>query len=268
MKHRCSPQKRNPQKNERRQKAGMKQLILNMLWPAEPSFSNFVPTHNDEAVCALEALACDQQTRWPWPGIYLWGPGGSGRTHLLKACVAAAQEAGRLAVYWPAAKICGPLTEESGSFLAIDDVHALNEEGQIAVFSAYNHAPALGLSLVFSGPCPPLGLHLREDVRTRIGQCLVYELHPPDDAVRAHAIEQEAFRRGLSMGPELIAYILSHAPRDLSCLLALVASLDHASLESQKPVSLPLIRQVMAKDGVFLPPQGNHFMFQSTPLTP
>jgi DnaA-homolog protein len=233
----------------------MTQLILDMLSHPPPSFSSFVPTHNDEAVCALEALSSDGHQGWPWPGIYLWGLSGSGRTHLLNACVSAAQEAGRPARYWRAEEVSETLMEEERGLLAIDDIDRLSDEAQIAVFSAYNHAPALGLSLVFSGPCPPLRLSLREDVRTRIGQCLIYELHPPDDAVRAHILDYAAFQRGMVMGPELIGYILSHAPRDITDLLALVSALDQTSLQYQKPLSLPLVRHVLAMQGWLLPPK-------------
>ena len=55
------------------------------------------------------------------------------------------------------------MTAASGSLLVIDDIHALDEAGQRALFQLYNAARYLGLALLLSGTAPPLQLHLRED---------------------------------------------------------------------------------------------------------
>ena len=74
---------------------------------------------------------------------------------------------------------------------------ALAPSAQIALFNAFNRARASGQTLLLAGSQPPLGLALREDLRTRIGQCLIYEVRPLDDAARAAILSALAERRGL-----------------------------------------------------------------------
>ena len=61
----------------------MKQLLLDIQPPARPSLENFVVGRNAEALHhLLLAAAGSSEARF----IYLWGPAGSGKSHLLQAC--------------------------------------------------------------------------------------------------------------------------------------------------------------------------------------
>jgi DnaA family protein len=177
--------------------------------------------------------------------VFLWGAPGCGRTHLLKASVAAALEAARPALYLPAEEVTVALPETSGLLLAIDDVEHLSPTAQIALFNAYNRAPALGQTLLLAGHCAPLKLHLREDLRTRIGQCLIFETRPLDDATRSEILCSIARRRGLHLNDEVVAFLLRHGSRELPRLLAVLDALDRASLERKRPATLPLLRELM-----------------------
>ncbi|HZF79788.1 MAG TPA: DnaA/Hda family protein, partial [Rubrivivax sp.] len=67
----------------------MKQIPLPIGLQPQPAFDNFMPGANAGAlqhVLALDAVAAP---------VYLWGPGGSGKTHLLRAWAAARQAAGQ-----------------------------------------------------------------------------------------------------------------------------------------------------------------------------
>ena len=96
-----------------------------------------------------------------------------------------------------------------------------------------------------SGAAPPRGLALRDDLRTRIGQCLVFEVQPLDDAARAAILVSLAERRGLRLADEVVDFLLRHGRRELSSLLAVLDALDAASLERKRPVTLPLLREMM-----------------------
>jgi DnaA family protein len=79
------------------------------------------------------------------------------------------------------------LTLAPGTLLVIDDVQALSEEAQVALFRAFNAARFLGLAVLLAGGEPPLRLELREDLRTRIGQTLIYEIQSLSDDEKAAA---------------------------------------------------------------------------------
>lgn len=224
----------------------MKQLVLDIRPDAPPTLDNFVSGANAELVAML-ALLADRATaaQLPTRHLYLWGAPGSGRSHLLRATIAMARETGRPTHVLAADDIDDALPETPDALVALDDVDRLGAGAQIALFNAFNRARGNGQSLLLSGPCAPLGLSVREDLRTRIGQSLIYEVQPLDDDSRAAILATLAERRGLRLADEVVDFLLRHGRRELSSLLAVLDALDAASLERKRPVTLPLLREMM-----------------------
>ena len=102
-----------------------------------------------------------------------------------------------------------------------------------------------GLALLLAGQEPPLRLGLREDLRTRVGQTLIYEIQALSDEEKAAALRRHAIERGMLMDPAVVHYLLRHGRRDLPSLMAVLNSLDRASLEQKRPPTLPLLRELM-----------------------
>ena len=138
----------------------MRQLALGISPPPDPSFANFVSGANAELLARLRELA---DGRLAESIFYLWGVPGSGRSHLL---VAAAHAATR------------PL-------VVADDVEALDEAQQQALFNRINEARESGGAVLAAGAAPPAQLPLREDLRSRLAWGLVYQVKPLTDAERA-----------------------------------------------------------------------------------
>ncbi|MDR3212929.1 MAG: DnaA regulatory inactivator Hda [Azoarcus sp.] len=220
----------------------MKQLVLDLHPDRPPTLDNFVPGGNAELLASL-ALLADAPAQLPCAHLYLWGAHGSGRSHLLQAVVARARALGRPAFYFAAA--IERLPEDGHALLAVDDVEALAPAAQIALFNAFNRARGNGQSLLLAGGTAPQELALREDLRTRIGQSLIFEARPLDDVSRAAILYTFAARRGLRLGDEVVGFLLAHGRRDLPGLLASFEALDAASLEHKRPITLPLLRQLV-----------------------
>lgn len=220
----------------------MKQLTLDLRGDAPPVLENFVAASNADLLASLyEAVPVAEVPQH----IFLWGDAGSGRSHLLRATVAMAREAGRPAHLLAAADVDDSLPETADALLAIDDVDQLAPDAQIALFNAFNRARSNSQSLLLSGPAAPLALRLREDLRTRIGQSLIYEVQPLDDASRAAILATLAERRGLRLADEVVDFLLRHGRRELSSLRNVLDALDAASLERKRPITLPLLREMM-----------------------
>lgn len=218
----------------------MKQLVLDIRPDAPPTLDNFVVGGNEELVAALHAIA----TPSPQPGhLYLWGPAGSGRSHLLRGALAAAT--GRPTACIAATEAGRELPQTPGLLLAVDEVDRLGDDAQIALFNTFNRSRSLGQTLLLAGREAPRQLALREDLRTRIGQCLIYEVRPLDDESRTAILATLAARRGLRLADEVIDFLMRHGRRDLPSLLAVLDALDNASLERKRAVTLPLLREMM-----------------------
>lgn len=198
----------------------MKQLALGISPPPEPSFENFVPGANAELLARLRELA---EGRLAESIVYLWGESGSGRSHLLRAAARASAR---------------PL-------VLADDVEALDETRQGTLFTQINEARESGGSVLAAGSSPPSRLPLREDLRSRLGWGLVYQVKPLTDGERAVYLRAEAGRRGMHLADEVVSYLLTHVRRDLPSLGAILDELDRVSLEQQRAVTLPLVRETL-----------------------
>ncbi len=219
------------------------QLTLDIRPEQNPTLDNFFAGANAELVARLRALAQPKA----YEAVYLWGPPGSGRTHLLRGALAAAEAAGRRVVLAVGAEAGAELPCPPGGLLIVDDVDRLDNTAQVALFRAFNSARLAGLALLLAGPAPPLELRLREDLRTRIGQALVYHVQPLSDGEKAATLRGQASQRGLRLEGEVIGYMLRHAARDLPSLMAVLDELDRTSLERKRPVTVPLLKEMLNK---------------------
>jgi DnaA family protein len=198
----------------------MTQLALDLLGTIAPTLDNFVAGGNRECLQALRALAAgDRRHRF----IHLWGLPGSGRTHLARALA------------------------DVPDLSAVDDVQRLDAAGQQALFARFIAAAAdPRQAILTTGDRPPLALALREDLRTRLGAGLVFELRAPDDEARAQALALAARERGLAPAPEVIAWLLTHHDRDLRVLMSTLEAVDRHALARKRPLTLPLLREWLA----------------------
>jgi DnaA family protein len=204
----------------------MQQLPLAISPAPAPTFDNFIEGANSEALLRVRELAEGKLREMI---VYLWGEPGSGRSHLLRAAAATAAPERQLVV--------------------ADDVDALDEPAQISLFNAVNLAREGRGAVLAAGSAPPGQLTLRDDLRSRLGWGLVYQLKALTDEDKARHLRAEAEHRGLRLSDEVIRYLLSHLPRDLPSLNAAIELLDRYSLSRQRAVTLPLVREALKAGG-------------------
>jgi DnaA family protein len=221
----------------------MKQLALDFASPPRPTLDNFIAGGNGELLQNVRRLASrDAHEHY----LYLWGRPGSGRSHLLRGTVAELQREGASAIYVACTagiRLADGL--ERMDCVALDDVDRLDEEGQVAVFDLYNALRESGGALVASAAAPPVQLKLREDLVTRLAWGLVYQVHALTDENKAQALADRASSRGFRLAPEVCDFLLTRAQRDLPTLLATLDALDRYSLETKRPVTVPLARELL-----------------------
>ncbi len=213
----------------------MKQLALDIAPPAPPGFDNFIPGRNGEPLQALRDLVAGKSSERL---VYLWGKPGSGRTHLLRATVAASRGA-----HYSHCADESDLFAKGASLLALDDVERLADLRQIELFNLYNTEPHT--LLVVAGDSPPVRLALREDLKTRLCAGLIYQVHALSDAEKLAALARCADERGLKLSRDVGDYLLRHTRRDMRSLLALFHAADAMALAERRDITVPLIKAVM-----------------------
>jgi DnaA family protein len=219
----------------------MKQLVLDL--GAEPAHSleTFQVGENAE-LAHLMHLFAERTSREHF--AYLWGDTGAGKTHLLQALAAT-----------PASRYIGfdaPDTDfvyaPEVSLYLLDDCDRLSCERQIDAFALFNQIREHGAYMVSTGPVPPAVLPVREDLRTRMGWGLIYQIHGLSDDEKIAALTQAAEARGLTLSASVLPYLLSHFKRDMRSLSTMLDALDQYSLETQRPVTLPLLRDLLLQE--------------------
>lgn len=222
----------------------MEQLFLDLkqIRPLVPSFDNFSVGENHQILAAVRACALGQPLQ---PVLFIFGPEGSGCTHLLKAAASYPNNA-----YVDAAKdptlASIPIEQESQfTMIAVDNVDRLAEDGQQRVFHLCNQA-RIGKSCVLAGAnIPPRALQLRDDLRLRLMQGLAYAITPLTDEQKLSALKSHVAARQMAMDEDTIQYLLTHAGRDLGTLIRLLDLIDHISLKKKQRPSIALVREII-----------------------
>ncbi|HKK13997.1 MAG TPA: DnaA regulatory inactivator Hda [Gammaproteobacteria bacterium] len=232
--------------------AASPQLPLGLTLNDSARFDNFHAGPNAELVEALRQCAggdCGAV-------LYLWGRRGSGKTHLLQAVCREADRRGRRAAYlplgeagnWPVGMLEGL---DALDLVCLDDAGSVAglPDWQEGLFHLFNRLQARGGTLVAAGDKRPAELGLLADLASRLGWGPVYPLKALDDAQRLQALQLRARGRGLELPAETGRYLLRRHPRDLPALCALLDRLDAASLAAQRRLTIPFVREVLARRG-------------------
>ena len=210
----------------------MRQLLLDFTQAPAPTFANFVAGRNAEPLAAVRAAAAGMRERV----LYLWGETGAGKTHLLRAFAASREGA----FFVRGEDYAGT---ESGGVLVLDDAERLGEERQVALFNAFNER-AFEL-IVVSAHAAPKDVALRRDLATRLATGLTYRLLPLTDDEKREALAAHAKARGFALSEEVAAYLLTHARRDMPSLIQALDALDRHSLETGRPITVPLLKAAL-----------------------
>jgi DnaA family protein len=218
----------------------MRQIPLPLAGSTPPSFDAFLPGANAAAVAQLRTLVM------PGAPVYLWGPPGSGKTHLLGALLHEVQQRGQRAVRFEPRG--DNVLQPDWTLAVIDDCETLDDAAQADAFRLFVDAATAGTQIVAAGGVPPVDLPLREDLRTRLGWGPVYALQPLGEQQTRAVLRREADRRGIFLSDEVMDYLLSRFARDLKHLMLRLDRLDQFALARSRHVTVPLIRQMLDEE--------------------
>lgn len=224
----------------------MKQLPLPIGLARAPTLAAFFAGPNEPALAHLK-LWVGSPTRSPVP-TYLWGPAASGKTHLLKAVREALREQGATAGWLDATMLEPPPYDERWAVVLLDDVHLYTAVQQHAAFSWFVSAQSLQRGVLSAGLLPPVHLQLREDLRTRLGWGHVYQLQQLSEPERRSVLRQAADERGVFLGDEVMDFMLTRFSRDLGSLMQLLEQLDAYALQTQRAITIPLIKSMLENE--------------------
>ncbi len=223
-----------------------RQLPLALRLQHAPGLDDFIVGENRGVIAALEAALAGGGE----PLIFLSGPRGCGRSHLLLGQCAAAERRGLPAVYLPLgqrARLAPAMLEglEQLDLVAIDDVDAIagDRDWEEAVFALFNRCRDCNTRMLFSAACGPAALPLAlPDLKSRLAWGLSLSIRPLSDRGRLALLKSLAQRRALSLPDEVARYLLERTARHPSELVDTIDRLDRASLAEQRRLTIPFVR--------------------------
>ena len=235
------------------------QLTLSLLPPVRAELADGLVGRNQEALESMAALLEGRETEFsanrpPWR--LLWGEPGCGKSFWLEAWSHARSD---ILLVGPRHQP-GDLQAANGSpgktALLADDVDRWPMDLQQALFAHMTIQASLPgdqmQPLVMTSQAPAARLQgLREDLRTRLGLALSFELHRLSEPDMMAAMRQQAHSLGWVASADqtdfdrLFEYLLTRLPRHLGSLKALMKKADEKALAEKRSLTLPLVRSLI-----------------------
>ncbi len=229
------------------------QLPLPLIEPPDPNLRDGAIGQNSAALAALRAMA-EGQPQAP-DRLFLWGAPGCGKSFWLRAWASHLGTRGRLVqcgqpngpsiageILAGIAAMGGP---QAPQLWLIDDVDQIDQDTASALFQLYNAALEFNHRLVATAGQSPLRLSLREDLRTRLGQGLIFELQDLSDDEKQHALRERAQRLGMPLSEDVLTYLMTRQSRDLGHLTGILDALNQFALSHQRPATIPLLKSLL-----------------------
>src|SRR5210317_509487 len=185
--------------------------------------------------------------------LFLSGPQGSGKSHLLNALCHRARSNG-LGVFYVALK---RLPEEAAAGLeglqmqdlvCVDDLDCVvgNAVWEQALFRCFNEIRDAGGRLLVSSCMPlsslPIGL---PDLASRLAWGVRQNLQPPDDAGKLAVLQQRARTLRIEVPLDVQKYLLRYGRRDMASLLTALERLKDAAFADKRKITVPLAREIL-----------------------
>jgi DnaA family protein len=220
------------------------------LEPRRPDrFEDFVAGPNQNIFLAVRQLLEE-----PGSSLFLSGPQGSGKSHLLNALCHAAREKG-LGAFYIALK---QLPEEAAAGLAglqgldlvcVDDLDGVagNSTWENALFTCFNEVRSANGRLVVSSRSPLSSLQFGlSDLESRLAWGLRLNLQSLDDDGKLQVLRRRAQALGIELPQDVQHYLIKHSRRDMGSLLSMLERLKQAAFVAKRRITVPLAREIIS----------------------
>lgn len=229
------------------------QLIFD--FPVTPrfSFDNFVVCGgNKTAYQFARKLASEDGTE---NLLYIYGPQGSGKTHLLTAIASAAggkylsfRDAGALYRGDYSTEGLSRLSDffAGAAALILDDLHLLPDiqEARVELWELFNAFYTSGRKIAIAGLMPPKELpHLDGHLTSRLLWGLVARMDVSDDDSRRMILKKLAEDRQMALPDEVIDQMLLRVRRDIPSLVYALETINRNAISTKRKVGLKLAKE-------------------------
>jgi DnaA regulatory inactivator Hda len=203
----------------------------------------------DFLVSDCNVQAVEWVDRWPdWPAraLVIWGPPASGKTHLGHVWCAKSNADYITAKDLRAEDAAGLRDRNAFLFLDAADQLAGDSYDEEALLHLYNYMLETdGALLLAAEKAPAFWPVALADLSSRMKALQGVGIAPPDDRLLAALLEKQFLDRQLRVGEEVVNYLVPRMERSFVAVSKIVAAIDTVALERLRPVTVPLVREVL-----------------------
>ena len=212
-------------------------------------FEDFVPGPNQNVLLSIRQLLEE-----PGGSLFLSGPEGSGKSHLLNALCHAARERGLGAFYialqhLPDEAAAGLDGLRGLDLVCVDDLDSVAGKPmwEQALFRCFNEVRAANGRLVVSSRMSLSSLQFDlPDLQSRLAWGLTMNLRLPDDEGKLQVLQQRARALGIELPRDVQRYLIKHSKRDMGSLLTMLEQLKDAAFVAKRRITVPLAREILS----------------------
>lgn len=238
----------------------MDQLLLALTTQPLFTFDNIV-MHAGISTAVSTAQSVYRSADRPLPYLFVHGPHGTGKTHILNAVASLLRQ--RSDQPSNAVKVLSPLGDPprfddleqmsradeddtcTNCGLVIDDLHFLDEGNTLHLWNLANRLTRWGAPLVMSSLYPPEEVFSNDPhLRSRVASGLVFPLEAPDDSARAMILDKMAKDRNIRLPQDVANYLVTRKARNVKELGQILAILDTESLRFKRRITLSFVKSI------------------------
>jgi DnaA family protein len=224
------------------------QIPLQLEPPRPDRFDAFVPGPNMAVLQAVQNLLDE-----PGAVLFLSGPEGTGKSHLLNALCHSARERDMGAFYialkrLPEAAAAGLEGLQMLDVVCVDDIDRVagNAAWERALFNCFNEVRSSGGRLLVASQKPLSALEFNlKDLASRLAWGVRLGLQAPADEDKQEVLQQRALSLHIELPDEVCSYLLKHGRRDMASMLETVEKMKDAAFAAKRKITVPLAREVL-----------------------
>jgi chromosomal replication initiator protein len=213
------------------------------------SFDSFVACDGNAGALQFSRRIADPDD--PENLLYIHGPAGSGKTHLLQAIARVMGEKSNQAV--PCLSFREPVTVDElfcrfagAELLSVDDLHLMPDDADLrsALWQVFNDFHSSGRKIVMAGLHAPRDLpYLDDHLVSRLLWGLVARVDVSDDHSRQMILKKIAADRQVRIQDDVVDFILMTTSREVGDLISAFEAVYRLSMILKRRITLPLARE-------------------------
>jgi chromosomal replication initiation ATPase DnaA len=211
---------------------------LTFSWPTGVALGPndyFVSGANAQAFAMLTA-----PQSWPDHKLVIVGPKGSGKSHLAR--IFQIQSAAQTV---DAATLPADF-QPSANCVIVEDMEALPDTAQEAMFHLHNHLRNTGGMLLMTAQHAPTRWKIAlPDLASRMQATTITQIDNPDDALLSALIMKLFADRQIMPKPALVQYLTTRIERSFAAAADIVARLDAAALATGRKINQALAAELL-----------------------